>query len=335
MNNMPKIEEEINLIDIIRILVKRKWLIISGTLLCLVVAVAVSLVLPKVYKVSFVADIGMVQRGDGMEPIESPENVKSKIEMGYSFAAMQALNIPEDEFPDILVKIPKKTRLIEMAVKTDDTEEGQSILQHIKGMLLEEHGKLLDQYRVKLENAIKGIALRKAAVYDAKKVLEKKLKILQSSKKDTREQMNEVGKRIEDLWKEKKKINLKANPDNTLSLLVFTNEVQANQRYYNQLQDKLNVSLANQEVTLNNNLQNNERERQKLELERLKYESQLNALQETTIIKEPSFSEKPVSPKKRLIVALAGVIGLMASIFLAFFMEFVEKYRLEQPESRG
>ncbi|MGA2466134.1 MAG: Wzz/FepE/Etk N-terminal domain-containing protein [Thermodesulfobacteriota bacterium] len=44
------ISDEINLMDYFQVLRKRKWLIILGTLLCMVVAGVVSLTMPKVYE---------------------------------------------------------------------------------------------------------------------------------------------------------------------------------------------------------------------------------------------------------------------------------------------
>ena len=42
--------DEINLMDYIQVIRKRKWLIITGTLLCMVVAGIVSFLLPKIYE---------------------------------------------------------------------------------------------------------------------------------------------------------------------------------------------------------------------------------------------------------------------------------------------
>jgi len=39
---------------------------------------------------------------------------------------------------------------------------------------------------------------------------------------------------------------------------------------------------------------------------------------------------KACIPKKKLIVVLADVIDLMGTIFLAFFMEFIDKYKQER-----
>ena len=42
--------DEINLMDYFQVLIKRKWLIILGTLICIIVAAIISLRMPKIYR---------------------------------------------------------------------------------------------------------------------------------------------------------------------------------------------------------------------------------------------------------------------------------------------
>ena len=45
------------------------------------------------------------------------------------------------------------------------------------------------------------------------------------------------------------------------------------------------------------------------------------------VIDYPSLPDKPVKPKKKLMVAVAGVSSLFLGIFLAFFIEWLENIR--------
>jgi len=45
------------------------------------------------------------------------------------------------------------------------------------------------------------------------------------------------------------------------------------------------------------------------------------------LIKEPTSSLYPVSPKKKLNVLIASILGLMAFTMLAFFLESLEKHK--------
>jgi len=52
----------------------------------------------------------------------------------------------------------------------------------------------------------------------------------------------------------------------------------------------------------------------------------------TQLIKEPTSSLDPVSPKKKLMLMIAGILSLMIFTTLAFFLEYLEKQRIK---SRG
>ena len=87
MEKMNEMDDEINLIDIIKVLVKRKVLIVGVVLLFLIIAVVVSLRLPKVYKINFVVDIGMIQRGQKKFPIEETAELRTNSPYYVSKAA--------------------------------------------------------------------------------------------------------------------------------------------------------------------------------------------------------------------------------------------------------
>ena len=53
-------EEEVELYDYLKVISKRKWLIIAGTLVCVFIAGIVSLLLPKVYETTLNLKIGKV-----------------------------------------------------------------------------------------------------------------------------------------------------------------------------------------------------------------------------------------------------------------------------------
>lgn len=53
-------------------------------------------------------------------------------------------------------------------------------------------------------------------------------------------------------------------------------------------------------------------------------------LQKTALIGNVAVLEKPIKPKKILIVLVAFISGLMLSIFLAFFLEFIGNMRKEE-----
>jgi LPS O-antigen subunit length determinant protein (WzzB/FepE family) len=66
-----------------------------------------------------------------------------------------------------------------------------------------------------------------------------------------------------------------------------------------------------------------------LKIEKITVEQAINNLKGVEIIGQ-HISKEPVSPRVKMNIALAGVISLFAGIFLAFFMEFIQKARGQQ-----
>ena len=52
-------------------------------------------------------------------------------------------------------------------------------------------------------------------------------------------------------------------------------------------------------------------------------------LVKTDIIGHSTFSKSPIKPKKKLIIAVAFVTGLILSVFLVFFLEFLKSFKEE------
>jgi hypothetical protein len=68
-----------------------------------------------------------------------------------------------------------------------------------------------------------------------------------------------------------------------------------------------------------------------IKLEKLSVEQAMLRLKDggIGIAAQPYVSNKPVKPKKKLIIALAGVVSLFGGIFLAFSMEYIERLKNE------
>jgi hypothetical protein len=97
--------DEIELIDILRVLWKWKYLIIGGTIVFALAAAIISFTLPKIYSVDTIIEPGLltiVNEGGGQDRriyIDSPQNIKALIDVG-SF---------ENQILEGLGELPKAT----------------------------------------------------------------------------------------------------------------------------------------------------------------------------------------------------------------------------------
>lgn len=198
--------EDVELIDIIRVLYKWKTTIILGTLSCMLVAGIVSYFLPKVYRVSTLLEIGVLEQSGGIiTKIENPltliEKVKGKI---YDEKIRERLQINKKVYPNLKIENPKDTELIKISIESSDREQAVAVLHTLSDLILEEHFKLL---------------------HKRKEILKR--------------QMEELDTIISELDQAKSSINKKTNPQNALNLLLISNEIKQNRRNYNDSQDRL------------------------------------------------------------------------------------------------
>ena len=90
----------------------------------------------------------------------------------------------------------------------------------------------------------------------------------------------------------------------------------------------VNDNLKNAEVELNINFEKRLEElKNSLVLEKLKLAN--DRVKNSDIVGEILTNDFPVKPKKKLIVAVAFVTGFIISIFLVFFIQFIQGIRKE------
>ncbi|MCD6130020.1 MAG: hypothetical protein J7J10_03620 [Deltaproteobacteria bacterium] len=159
--------------------------------------------------------------------------------------------------------------------------------------------KLIDLIKNRYGNRIKA----------KKDNLEKRLDILQRRKntislalKTARENTENLTKEREGLLKEKKR--------SSLSVILYTTTIQQNIAYVNGLYSQLKWTQD--------------------ETENLKFMK--NSIEGVKVVQTAKVSQYPVKPKKKLNTVIALVVGLFFSIFLAFFLEWLEKAKKQKAE---
>ena len=118
---------------------------------------------------------------------------------------------------------------------------------------------------------------------------------------------------------------------NVLSAILFTNTIQQNIALDKTSRDDLSGYRSRKE-TLSLKLETTQNKIKSLLTEIKSLEFKKNHIQNIQIIKTPKSSFSPIKPKTRLNVMLAGVVGLFLTVFLAFFVEYISKYRAREDE---
>jgi septal ring factor EnvC (AmiA/AmiB activator) len=154
---------------------------------------------------------------------------------------------------------------------------------------------------------------------------------------------------VDDLDQQLKKV-IAENKESAaaVSLLLYSNEVQQNLRYYGTLDEKLTLERVTQENLRLDNKDAEEKLKQidtKIGQTNAEIASVKNTIDTTQsevkllvdqkqridyaqLVKTPTTSQNPVSPRLLVVIVIFGVISLVAFTMLAFLWEYIQKRQL-------
>lgn len=258
------------------------------------------------------------------------------------------LNIEDRKFPKIKAENVRDTNLIRVSVRVKDPQTGRQILMALFNHLKSDFDKKID---VEINGLNTQVEQTKNRILDIEIEKDKnnkeiesdrnRLKITEQRIASIREEMKSVKTRIDELDKQQQKsLTEKREGTETLALLLYSNEVQVNLRYFNSLDEKNSA----EQMNVNNllySIKSKEDEIRKLQntISNAKNDIKLledkkNRIDYTQLVKEPTPSLRPVSPNKKKYVLIAGFLGFCLSVGIVFFREILEKQKkLGQPKS--
>jgi len=296
-------ENTIELIDLLRVVWKWRWFIIILTLACAIAAGIISFTIPKTYEVSMVIEPGVIDIDPNGKFIylDSPLNIKSKIDsQAYNSRILKILNAdPKKLILNFKTVQNGKSNTVTIRLEVEDVNKGIQSLSTLFHESVKEYQHYID--------------LRKSEA-DQKIVLNKRQLDVSAGKKNYLENEITTVKVNTDKIIEERNLLIKkgGNSSDKLSLLIYTNIVQQNMAHYNELNRQLSTLM-------------NAIEKMKSDIEMLKIKKK--SIENIKLIQPPQRSIYPIKPKKKLNVILAFVIGLFVSIFLAFFIEYLQKMK--------
>jgi len=359
-------ESEIELIDLLNVIWKRKWLIILPTALFALAAGIISFLIPPKWEVDTIIHPGkfFVETEQGQFEkvlLTEPRQIARQINQN-SFDSLIAseLNLNLIDFPKLTAENLRDTNLIRIVIRDHDVALAKSILRklfdHIQKQLdvkINVEVKAIDSKINTIELKIKGkeldiqsLEIEKAKTRQQILSAENKLKISEQKVMNISEEMKSVKKRIEDIEdQQRKSLEGKKEGIEAISLLLYSNEVQQNLRYYNTLEENLTgerVTQENLRLTIREAHEeirqfNTDAEKLKNEIEESKNQISLLTDKKARIdyaqlIKEPTASLHPISPRKKVNVFIACILGLFMFTVFAFFLEYIEKQKAERKQ---
>lgn len=275
---MPE-EEELTLYDYIKVISKRKWWIITGTLVCILAAGIVSLRLPtvKVYKTSLNLKVGKVWGSKIEDPSLISETMASEAFLARVIQRLDLKVTPAALKGRVQVK-QSATRLLSLTATAGTPGQPTKIINTMANLIVEEHRK---EYEAAM-----------APHYQYEKDLVDRTARVENDVKRTGSLLSHLEKVAEQ------------DPAAIVSL----------QGQMGQAQMQLaNFSRELRDVHLNNH-------------------STLKS--ESTEVENPATEwMELVVPQRKRIVLIAAVLGALAALFMAFFLEYLEKMKEKEKAS--
>jgi uncharacterized protein involved in exopolysaccharide biosynthesis len=145
-HSQDKFEEEIELIDILRIIWKWKFVILVGILISALIGFGTNFKKSPIYRVSTVLQPGVLrvdERGKKVY-IDDPENMKALIESGTLndkiFKNLETIGNKRISVPlRFKIIMPKKSNILRIYYQTRSAELGVQVLNLLPKILLEEY----------------------------------------------------------------------------------------------------------------------------------------------------------------------------------------------------
>jgi LPS O-antigen subunit length determinant protein (WzzB/FepE family) len=309
MNNTHIIQEdEIDLRELFKTLMKHKIKIVLITLSITLGAIIYALSVPKVYEARAILRIGEYKIANSNDKVVvSDAHVLSKeLEILYIDILK---NVKDKDAKTEKIEVPKNQKyFLEIITNGSSNKTAKAELQKVVDYVQEKHKKILDDVKnlneVRAKQVDGKLILLKTKIFPALKE-----KIDRYKKDITVYEANFL-----DVQDNLKKIK---NSNPTLATL------QINEQRY----------LADIVIKLKDSLESFENQKNNIEVvEIAKLEEESNALKvlmepynykNTDIVGAIMTNDYPTKPKKRLIVVVAFVTGLILSIFFVFFLEFI------------
>jgi uncharacterized protein involved in exopolysaccharide biosynthesis len=355
-------EDEIELIDYINVIRRKKWLIIIGTLSLMIVVGVGSFLIKPVYEVDAIIQPGKLwvetQGGNMTEVIvEDPQQIADKVQhQSFDSLIAQDLNISDSELPEIRGEFIRNTLLTRLWLRSSDVGLGKKILDSLIRYLKKDMDDKID---VEINNIDTEIALKENEI-SAKEIeinsrqiekerttkeivnLGNKLKIIDKRKEGIGIEMKEVKKRIESIEQEQADVlrQEKKTESETLAMLLYSNEVQQNLQFYNDLQEQLaekelveediNIDIENKKESikqLDNAVENIKNEIKELNNQISNLKERKGRIDYTKIVKNPKASTHPVWPRKKIYIIVSGLLGLIFFTFFGFLSDYVKRQK--------
>lgn len=326
-------EDEINLVDLWLVLMKRRTLIAVLAMLCLLAGIMFALLMPSKYHYSTSIEIGTRLDGTNVAVIESPETLLAKIQESYIPLARQQYLAKHGELggvPRIEARIPKGSQIIVLSSKGSESDSAahKMVQQAVVVMVKKDHGRIVDVMRKETEILQNKATAKLEELKDEATLIQAREKrlgdistLLAGQAKDVR---GDLARAQADRAKAVRQTKDEAQ---ALTLMMLDNSMQQYRQRLAEIDERSKIKVVDSRDALAKQLADNQRAQVNQQDTIAKLKIQLANLRETRALMPPMRSPEATGPGSAVIVLLSLLLGLILGIVGASFAEFLAKAR--------
>ncbi|MFW0713424.1 Wzz/FepE/Etk N-terminal domain-containing protein [Aliarcobacter butzleri] len=307
-------EDEIDLKELFKTIWSYKKFILIFTFIVTVLSIIYVSLKTPVYEVTALVEVGSYKTDSGQDIIiDNADNLSKKLTTIFIDLRKNVENKDFEITKIITVKGMKNFIEIssEASTNTQAIEGLNEVIEHIKS----EHNKLLDDVKEKNEFDLKNISLLIKNIEEDRLVnIEKKIELYNQNIVSLEQQMTSVTETLKNI----NKLDPSISALKLMEKRDISNDIILNKSNLYDLTEK-KENLINIEI-------NKLLDRKKV-LETL---SLPHNLKNSEVVGSILVNEHPIKPKKSLIVVVSFVTGFILSIFLVFFIQFVNNIKKEE-----
>ena len=318
--------------DNLNVLWKRKWLILIPTFILVIAVGIISFFTPPKWEVDVLIQpskyLTRTEAGRLEEVmVTEPAQIASQINQNsYDHLIASELNLDIREFPELKAENLRDTKLVRVTAKENDIEKAKLILSSLFNHLKSELDKKVEIEIKEIDSQIKSKEIEKLGIEEEINANRNKLNIVKNREKEIENEMSDIKKRIDVLDKEQRSNLKKGNRSDSesLAMLLYSNEILQSLTHLNTLNELISrKKIEEEDITLG--IENREEKIKQLENEIDNLNERKGRIDHTQLIKEPTSSLSPVSPKTKLNILIVTILGLLIFTAFAFFVEYLGK----------
>jgi len=322
-------EDEIDLSQYIKVILKRKKTLIAVFLLTLAIGFTSILFSPKIYKASMMVQPPVAGPSlTGANDLESAENLKGLIANGaFDDELRKSLNFDSNNVNlEFKVVIPSKTNILQVSIDLEDKDKelGIDLLQSLSKVISNRFAKSIEAKLADVSNQIKSNERGIINSKEKAKNIQEQIKEISLREDKLLEELKAVNLNMAQIW-EKRDIYLKENASSGNSPALFlASYLQNNSNYLNQLNNQ-SSDLSIRRANLNLELKNSDSQVSELQMAIDNLTITKDFISNLRIISQPRISPSSIGSNKKKTLVISIVMGLFLGVIAVFLQEFWQK----------